>query len=70
MIKIENISKCYYSRKGNVDVLEEASALFPKGSFVSIRGPSGCGKSTLLLILGGLLYPDSGIWTGCVGHAL
>lgn len=60
MIKIENISKSYSSGKSCISVLNEVSAHFAKGSFISIRGSSGCGKSTLLLILGGLLYPDSG----------
>lgn len=60
MIKIENICKSYYSRKGSITILKEASAQIFKGAFASIRGPSGCGKSTLLLILGGLLDPDSG----------
>jgi energy-coupling factor transporter ATP-binding protein EcfA2 len=26
-----------------------------------LLGPNGCGKSTLLRVLGGLLYPDSGV---------
>lgn len=32
-----------------------------RGSLHMLLGPNGCGKSTLLRVLGGLLYPDSGL---------
>lgn len=60
MLHMENVSKSYPHRRQNVTALQDATAEFPAGDFVSIVGPSGSGKSTLLLMLGGMLSPTSG----------
>jgi len=60
MIKIENLSKIYRSKKKSVDALNEVSLSIERGEFVSIVGPSGSGKTTLLLCLGGLIHPTRG----------
>jgi putative ABC transport system ATP-binding protein len=60
MIKIENLSKIYRSKRNSVDALNEVSLSIEKGEFVSIVGPSGSGKTTLLLCLGGLIHPTRG----------
>lgn len=44
MIELSKVSV----RRGDRDVLQEISAQFSEGAFVSIVGPNGAGKSTLL----------------------
>jgi putative ABC transport system ATP-binding protein len=60
MIKIENLSKIYNSKKNAVVALSEVSLSIKSGDFVSIVGPSGSGKTTLLLCMGGLIHPSRG----------
>lgn len=48
---------------GDLQVLDDVTAVAERSHFVSIVGPSGCGKSTLLRILAGLLVPDAGTAT-------
>jgi putative ABC transport system ATP-binding protein len=60
MIRIENLSKTYNSKRNAVLALSEVSSSIEKGEFVSIVGPSGSGKTTLLLCMGGLIHPSSG----------
>jgi len=60
VLKIDNISKKFIRRDGEVLVLEDFSLNVKPGEIVTVQGPSGCGKTTLLLISAGLLSPDSG----------
>jgi len=60
MIKIQELTKIYSSKKGDVIALNEVDMQIPKNKFVLIKGPSGCGKSTLLFTIGGMLKPSSG----------
>ncbi|MFH1336429.1 MAG: ABC transporter ATP-binding protein [Candidatus Zixiibacteriota bacterium] len=60
MIKIENLSKKYNSKRNSVVALNEVSLSIEKGEFISIVGPSGSGKTTLLLCMGGLIHPSVG----------
>ena len=60
MIKIENLSKKYNSKRNSVVALNEISLSIEKGEFISIVGPSGSGKTTLLLCMGGLIHPSVG----------
>lgn len=60
MIKIENLSKTYNSKRNAVVALSEVSLSIKSGDFVSIVGPSGSGKTTLLLCMGGLIHPSRG----------
>ena len=41
-------------------MLDDVSALVPRGGLVGILGPNGSGKTTLLRLLAGLLRPSSG----------
>lgn len=59
-IKLENISKVYPSKTGDLPVLNNINVDISRGEFVSIIGPSGCGKTTLLKIIGGILKPSTG----------
>lgn len=60
MVRLENISKIYKIRRGQVKALDEISFQVKEGEFVVVRGPSGSGKTTLLLAIGGMLHPTSG----------
>lgn len=54
MIKLENVSKFYYS-KGVIAVgFSKVNLNFDVGEFVAITGESGSGKSTLLNVISGL----------------
>lgn len=59
-LRVENLSKIYATRDGQVRALDEISFTQRRGEFLSHVGPSGCGKSTLLMIAAGLIAPTSG----------
>jgi len=59
MLKLENLSKYYYSGNNIVLALRRIDIEFKTGEFVAITGESGSGKSTLLNVLSGLdTYED------------
>lgn len=60
MLKINSISKSYFSGNANKMVLNKLSLEVVKGEAVAIVGPSGTGKTTLLNILGTLDKADEG----------
>lgn len=60
VLRVENISKKYQAKNGEVTALKNISFSINKGEFISIIGPSGCGKSTLLSIMAGLEERTSG----------
>lgn len=60
LLKIENISKMYQAKNGEIEALKNINFTVDNGEFVSIIGPSGCGKSTLLSIIAGLEEKTSG----------
>jgi putative ABC transport system ATP-binding protein len=60
MIRLEHVTKVYYTDDVETHALQEVDLEIQRGEFVSIEGPSGCGKSTLLSILGLLDTPTSG----------
>ena len=51
ILKIENLSKTYYSLKGEIKAIDNFSLDINDGDYISIIGSSGCGKSTILNIL-------------------
>ena len=61
MIQLENVSKIYRTRNGEVKSLDEVNYHVEEGQFAVVRGPSGSGKTTLLLTLGGMLRPTKGV---------
>ena len=60
VLKLENISKTYQAKNGEIEALKDINFSVEEGEFVSIIGPSGCGKSTLLSIIAGLEKKSSG----------
>lgn len=60
LLRIENISKMYQAKNGEIEALKDINFTVDNGEFVSIIGPSGCGKSTLLSIIAGLEEKTSG----------
>ncbi len=60
-LEMTAISKTYNrGKRGEVQVLREASLSLDRGEVVALVAPSGAGKSTLLHIAGLLDTPDSG----------
>ena len=51
VLKLENISKLYQAKNGEIEALKNVTFSVNKGELVSLIGPSGCGKSTLLSII-------------------
>ena len=60
ILRVDQVSKQYDTKKGPITVLEPTSLTMQTRELVSIVGPSGCGKSTLLHIVGGLVQPTDG----------
>lgn len=63
MIQLNDVSKRYAHREGDVVALQPTTLRIAPGEFVAVVGPSGSGKTTLLSMLGGMLAPTSGqVW--------
>lgn len=63
MIKLENVSKYYYSSSSVTCALRKINLEFNLGEFVAITGESGSGKTTLLNIISGFdSYEDGEIY--------
>jgi putative ABC transport system ATP-binding protein len=60
MIRLESVTKVFYTDDLETHALDGIHLDVGKGEFLSISGPSGCGKSTLLAILGLLDTPTEG----------
>lgn len=60
MIKIENLSKNFYTPYGKVEVLKGIDLEIKKGDIFGIIGFSGAGKSTMIRCLNLLEKPDEG----------
>ncbi len=63
MIKLENVSKYYYSSTNVTCALRKINLEFKIGEFVAVTGESGSGKTTLLNIISGFdSYEDGEIY--------
>ena len=56
VLKLQEISKLYQAKNGEIEALKNVSFSVNKGELVSLIGPSGCGKSTLLSIIARVGY--------------
>ena len=70
MVKVVNLTKDFYTKEGEMQVLSNISFTLFQGEILYLLGPSGSGKSTILNILTKLLEPTSGSVTinGTVGY--
>jgi NitT/TauT family transport system ATP-binding protein len=59
-VQLENVSKVYRTRQGDVHALQDVSFSTLDQQFIAIVGPSGCGKTTILKMLAGLVAATSG----------
>ncbi len=61
-IRLENLTKIFYDKKGGKDTraVDDFDVVIPSGKLIGLLGPSGCGKSTTLYMIAGLLAPTSG----------
>ena len=59
-IVIENVSKTYHSKYGEVNALKNISLSIESGDIFGIIGMSGAGKSTLVRCMNFLEVPTSG----------
>jgi putative ABC transport system ATP-binding protein len=63
MFRLQDASKRYRHKNGDVVALTPTSLEIARGEFVAVVGPSGSGKTTLLSMLGGMLAPSGGkVW--------
>ncbi|GGE32209.1 methionine ABC transporter ATP-binding protein [Streptococcus himalayensis] len=60
MIRIEEVSKVYQTKQGEVTAVNNVSLTIEKGDIFGIIGFSGAGKSTLVRLLNGLESVSSG----------
>src|SRR5437868_15022738 len=60
MIRMENITKVFYTDEVETHALAGVHMEIRKGEYIAIAGPSGSGKSTLLAIIGLLDSPSDG----------
>src|SRR6185436_18734375 len=65
MFRLQDATKRYGHKDGEVVALEPTTLEISRGEFVAVVGASGSGKTTLLSMLGGMLAPSSGkVWLG------
>jgi iron(III) transport system ATP-binding protein len=64
-IRIQGVSKRYFSGGKTITALDDVTLTIPANQIFTLLGPSGCGKTTLLRCIVGLEAPDAGeIWIG------
>ena len=60
MIRLENLTKSFWTPGGPKVVADNVNLTFPTGVSVGLLGRNGAGKSTLMEMIGGTLKPDAG----------
>lgn len=60
IIRLDRVSKSYFTPEVETKVLKVLSLEIKRGDFVVVLGPSGCGKTTFLNLIGGLDKPTQG----------
>lgn len=61
MIQLQNVSKRYGIRSGDITVLNDINLVIQRGEKLGILGRNGAGKSTLIRVLSGAERPSEGI---------
>ena len=59
-ISIQNVTKVFSGKRGEVTALKDLSMDVEDGEFLVIVGASGCGKTTLLNLVAGFDTPSGG----------
>jgi spermidine/putrescine ABC transporter ATP-binding subunit len=63
MVYLENVSKVYPTREGEVYAARNVTLDVQAGEFYSLLGSSGSGKTTILRVIGGFEIPEYGqVW--------
>ena len=60
MLILQDLTKTYRTRAGEVKALASVSLQLDRGEFVAVCGPSGSGKTTLLMMIAAMLRPSGG----------
>src|SRR5690625_509343 len=60
MIKLEDLTKIFETRDGNVVAADHVNMHVREGEICVLLGPSGCGKTTTLKMINRLVTPTSG----------
>jgi len=64
VLRVENLTTHYFTRKGEVNALDDVSFELKKGEALGVAGESGCGKSTLAFSLINQVQPPGRIVDG------
>lgn len=60
MIRLENLTKSFWTPAGPKVVADNINFTFPTGVSVGLLGRNGAGKSTMMDMIGGTMKPDAG----------
>ena len=60
MIRLENLTKSFWTPAGPKVVANDITMTFPTGVSVGLLGRNGAGKSTFLKVISGTMRADSG----------
>jgi ABC-2 type transport system ATP-binding protein len=60
MLTIRQLSKKFYQKGGEVEIISDLSLRVKKGEIYGFLGPNGAGKTTTVKMVVGLLFPDKG----------
>lgn len=60
-IKVIDVTYAYARKELSLDFLQHCKADFPQDSMVALVGLPGQGKSTMLKLIGGVLFPQTGV---------
>ena len=70
IVEVNDLTKTFYTKDGEMRVLDHINFYVEEGEIFSLLGPSGSGKSTILNILTKLLEPTEGdvVINGTIGY--